>query len=51
MVLAGDDDRSVAIANIAASLIDACKIGQPVEYVHHPGLDHDPHMLWQRSCK
>lgn len=41
MVLAGDDDPSVAIANIAAGVKDACKLGLAIEYVHHPGLDHD----------
>jgi len=44
LILAGDDDRSVAIANIAASVKQACHIGLPVEYRHHPGLDHDPLM-------
>lgn len=44
MVLAGDDDRSVAIANIEAGVRDACRAGLAVEYVHRPGLDHDPLM-------
>jgi hypothetical protein len=44
MVLAGDDDRSVAIVNIAASVKHACALGLPIEYVHRPGLDHDPLM-------
>jgi alpha-beta hydrolase superfamily lysophospholipase len=44
LVLAGDDDKSVAIANISAGVADACRIGLPIEYVHHPGLDHDPLM-------
>ncbi len=44
LVLAGDDDKSVAIANIAAGVADACRIGLAIEYVHHPGLDHDPLM-------
>jgi hypothetical protein len=44
LVLAGDDDKSVAIANIAAGVRDACKMGLPIEYVHRPGLDHDPLM-------
>jgi hypothetical protein len=37
LVLAGDDDKSAAIANIAAGVSKACKIGLPIEYVHHPG--------------
>lgn len=41
LVLAGDDDPSVAIANIAAGVKEACRIGLPIEYIHHPGLDHD----------
>jgi pimeloyl-ACP methyl ester carboxylesterase len=44
MVLAGDDDKSVAIANIEAGVKDACRIGLQIEYVHRPGLDHDPLM-------
>ena len=44
LVLAGDDDRSVAIANITASVRDACKRGRNLEFVHRPGLDHDPLM-------
>ncbi len=44
LVLAGDDDKSVAIANITASVKDACNIGLAIEYVHRPGLDHDPLM-------
>jgi pimeloyl-ACP methyl ester carboxylesterase len=44
LVLAGDDDKSVAIANIAAGVNEACRIGLAIEYVHHPGLDHDPLM-------
>jgi alpha-beta hydrolase superfamily lysophospholipase len=44
LVLAGDDDQSVAIANIAAGVQEACRLGLPVEYVHRPGLDHDPLM-------
>ena len=44
LVLAGDDDKSVAIANIAAGVKDACRIGLQIEYVHRPGLDHDPLM-------
>jgi hypothetical protein len=44
LVLAGDDDRSVAIANIAAGVREACGMGLPIEYRHRPGLDHDPLM-------
>ena len=44
LVLAGDDDRSVAIANITASVRSACKRGRNLEFVHRPGLDHDPLM-------
>ena len=44
LVLAGDNDKSVAIANIAAGVTDACRIGLPIEYIHRPGLDHDPLM-------
>ncbi len=44
LVLAGDDDKSVAIANIAAGVKEACSLGLPIEYVHRPGLDHDPLM-------
>jgi alpha-beta hydrolase superfamily lysophospholipase len=44
LVLAGDDDQSVAIANIASSVKEACRLGLPIEYVHRPGLDHDPLM-------
>jgi len=44
MVLAGDDDHSVAIANIEKGVRDACRIGLPIEFRHRPGLDHDPLM-------
>jgi alpha-beta hydrolase superfamily lysophospholipase len=44
LVLAGDDDMFVAIANIAASVREACSIGLAIEFVHRPGLDHDPLM-------
>ncbi len=44
LVLAGDDDKSVAIANIAAGVKAACRLGLPIEYIHRPGLDHDPLM-------
>ena len=43
-MLAGDDDNSVAIANIAAGVKEACGIGLAIEYRHRPGLDHDPLM-------
>jgi alpha-beta hydrolase superfamily lysophospholipase len=42
LVLAGDDDHSVALANIADSVARACKLGLPIEYIHRPGLDHIP---------
>jgi alpha-beta hydrolase superfamily lysophospholipase len=44
LVLAGDDDHSVAIANIVAGVKQACALGLPIEFVHRPGLDHDPLM-------
>ncbi len=44
LVLAGDDDKSVAIANIEAGVEEACRGGLPIEYIHRPGLDHDPLM-------
>jgi len=44
LVLAGDDDHSVAIANIERGVAAACHLGLPIEYVHRPGLDHDPLM-------
>jgi pimeloyl-ACP methyl ester carboxylesterase len=44
MVLAGDDDKSVDFSNIAASVREACNHGLAVEFVHRPGLDHDPLM-------
>ena len=44
LVLAGDDDKSVAIANIASGVKNACRIGLEIEFVHRPGLDHDPLM-------
>jgi hypothetical protein len=43
-VLAGDDDRSVAIANIKIGVERACRNGLDIEFVHRPGLDHDPLM-------
>ena len=44
LVLAGDDDQSVAFANIVAGVKEACSLGLPIEFVHRPGLDHDPLM-------
>lgn len=44
LVLAGDDDKSVAIVNIEAGVKEACSRGLPIEYIHRPGLDHDPLM-------
>jgi hypothetical protein len=44
LVLAGDDDRSVAIGNIEAGVQRACAHGLPIEFVHVAGLDHDPLM-------
>jgi alpha-beta hydrolase superfamily lysophospholipase len=41
LVLAGDDDKSVAIVNIEAGVKEACARGLPIEYIHRPGLDHD----------
>jgi hypothetical protein len=44
MVLAGDDDMSVNFANIQADVADACRNHLQIEFVHRPGLDHDPLM-------
>jgi hypothetical protein len=44
LVVAGDDDKSVAIANIDAGVHEACAIALPIEFRHYPGLDHDPLM-------
>jgi hypothetical protein len=44
MVLAGDDDASVNFANIQAGVEEVCRNHLPVEFVHRPGLDHDPLM-------
>jgi hypothetical protein len=44
MVLAGDDDASVNFANIQAGVAKACRNHLPIEFVHRPGLDHDPLM-------
>jgi pimeloyl-ACP methyl ester carboxylesterase len=44
MVLAGDDDLSVNFTNIKAGVAQACSHHLPIEFVHRPGLDHDPLM-------
>lgn len=44
MVLAGDDDTSVNFGNIKRGVARACQNGIPIEFVHRPGLDHDPLM-------
>jgi len=44
LVLAGDDDQSVNFANIKKGVARACNSGLAVEFVHRPGLDHDPLM-------
>ncbi|MFZ0500141.1 MAG: hypothetical protein WAM52_13480 [Steroidobacteraceae bacterium] len=44
MVLAGDDDASVNFTNIKAGVARACRRHLPIEFVHRPGLDHDPLM-------
>jgi hypothetical protein len=44
LVLAGDDDLSVNFANIQAGVAQACRHHLPIEFVHRPGLDHDPLM-------
>src|ERR1700722_4928481 len=44
MVLAGDDDASVNFANIQSGVEEACRNSLPIEFVHRPGLDHDPLM-------
>jgi alpha-beta hydrolase superfamily lysophospholipase len=44
MVLAGDDDASVNFTNIKAGVARACRHHLPIEFVHRPGLDHDPLM-------
>ncbi len=44
LVLAGNDDMSVNIHNIEKGVKSACALGLPIEYVHRPGLDHDPLM-------
>jgi len=44
LVLAGDDDQSVDFADVEAGVAEACRLGLPIEFVHRPGLDHDPLM-------
>ena len=44
LVLAGDDDQSVNFANIEKGVARACRNGLAIEFVHRPGLDHDPLM-------
>jgi hypothetical protein len=44
LILAGEDDQSVNFANIKRGVARACKLGLPIEFVHRPGLDHDPLM-------
>jgi alpha-beta hydrolase superfamily lysophospholipase len=44
MVLAGDDDASVNFANIQDGVAEACRNRLPIEFMHRPGLDHDPLM-------
>jgi pimeloyl-ACP methyl ester carboxylesterase len=44
LVLAGDDDMSVNFGNIQTGVAQACRNGLPIEFVHRPGLDHDPLM-------
>jgi len=44
LVLAGDDDQSVNFDNIKKGVARACGNGLAVEFVHRPGLDHDPLM-------
>jgi pimeloyl-ACP methyl ester carboxylesterase len=40
MVLAGDDDRAVPIADVKAGVEEACRVGLPIEFLHRPGPDH-----------
>lgn len=44
LVLAGDDDQSVNFDNIKRGIARACRNSIPLEFVHRPGLDHDPLM-------
>lgn len=44
LVLAGDDDQSVNFTNVKNGVARACKNGLAIEFVHRPGLDHDPLM-------
>ena len=44
LVVAGDDDRTVAIDSIVASVKSACDRGLAIEFRRRAGLDHDPLM-------
>jgi hypothetical protein len=44
LVVAGDDDRTVAIDSIVAGVHGACARGLPIEFRRRAGLDHDPLM-------
>jgi len=44
LVVAGDDDRTVAIDSIVASVKGACSRGLAIELRRRAGLDHDPLM-------
>jgi pimeloyl-ACP methyl ester carboxylesterase len=44
LVVAGDDDRIVPIGSVTASVRHACRMGLAIEFLHRPGLDHDPVM-------
>ena len=44
LVVAGDDDRTVAIESITASVKRACSRGLAIEFRRRAGLDHDPLM-------
>jgi pimeloyl-ACP methyl ester carboxylesterase len=44
LVLAGDDDMSVNFGNIQSGVARACRNRLPIEFLHRPGLDHDPLM-------
>jgi pimeloyl-ACP methyl ester carboxylesterase len=44
LVVAGDDDRTVAIDSVVASVKSACAGGLAIEFRRRAGLDHDPLM-------
>jgi len=44
LVVAGDDDRIVAIGSILTSVHGACSMRLPIEFRRRSGLDHDPLM-------